>query len=221
MEIEKKKLNNLIEKMIEIVSDDRDLIITTSECVEKIIGILEKKIHSVKCEPMTYKEINELKNNISQLNKTQQIEVFKIISSTGKYSENSNGVFVNLSNLSDEILWKLDKLVNYSLKNNKNFDEEQKERIIFEQEQLQYDTTEENIVIKSNNEFNIESDLSHENILNTSLTDVESQILQEEFNIYNELVLSQNKPKYSGIEARILKKCKDMSKAESETNINH
>ena len=53
--------------------------------------------------------------------------------------------------------------------------------------------------------------------INNRLSDIENKILNEEFNIYNELLLSNKKPSYEGIEARIVKKCKELNKT-IETN---
>ena len=55
-----------------------------------------------------------LKNKIELLSKKQQIEVLKIISSLDiSYSENSNGIFFNLSNLSQEQLKKINDYLSY------------------------------------------------------------------------------------------------------------
>lgn len=55
-----------------------------------------------------------LKNKIEQLSKKQQIEVLKIINTLDiSFSENSNGVFFNLSSLSEEHLEKINNYLSY------------------------------------------------------------------------------------------------------------
>lgn len=220
------KLNKSIEDILILINRDPSLIDTTIECIEQIKSILEKKINLIKHEIMTPKQIKELKSNIDSLNKTQQIEVFKIISNSSKYSENSNGVFVNLSSMNNETLWKINDLVNYCIKNNKNFDEEQKERSVL-LENVSIDTEpsdfENTKIISSSINSNIINDIELNNFdykTELNLNVDEAKILQDEFNIYTELQLSTNKPKYSGIEARILKKCKDMDKELKVTEVN-
>ena len=60
----------------------------------------------------------ELKKNIEQLDKNELLEIFKIIrSDTKKYTENNNGIFINLKHLKKNTLKKIFNIVNYC-KNN-------------------------------------------------------------------------------------------------------
>ena len=164
-------------------------------------------------KPMTHNQILELKSLINNLNKDQQIEVFKIIYVSGKYTENSNGIFINLTNTSQDILWKIKELVGYYSNKNKYLIEEQEQRNIIMENVI----TDKNKNIKTttkNTTINIpENELN----INNRLSDIENKILNEEFNIYNELLLSNKKPSYEGIEARIVKRCKELNKT-IETN---
>lgn len=59
-------------------------------------------------------ELVTLKTKIEQLNKKQQIEVLKIINKMNiSFSENSNGIFFNLSCLSKDQLEELYKYISY------------------------------------------------------------------------------------------------------------
>lgn len=59
-------------------------------------------------------ELVTLKTKIEQLNKKQQIEVLKIIMKLDvSFSENNNGIFFNLSGLSDQQLTKINSYINY------------------------------------------------------------------------------------------------------------
>merc|ERR1712072_1269384 len=75
------------------------------------------------------KDRKYLKTVINQLSETEHIEIFKIIKNeTDKFTENNNGIFINLSNLSDKIILKIVDFVNYCIKNKKMLDNEKKER---------------------------------------------------------------------------------------------
>ena len=161
-------------------------------------------------EEMTHEKILELKGLIDILNKTQQVEVFKIIYASGKYTENSNGIFINLNNLSSDVLWKLNDLVKYYSNKNKYLVEEQEHREMI-LENVNVEKNDNNIRIKTVLDTSL--DISEKELtLDNDLSEIENEILNEEFNIYNDLLLSNKKPLYDGIEARIVKKCKELNK---------
>ena len=59
-------------------------------------------------------ELVTLKTKIEQLNKKQQIEVLKIITKMEvAFSENNNGIFFNLSGLSEQQLTQINSYINY------------------------------------------------------------------------------------------------------------
>ena len=59
-------------------------------------------------------ELVTLKTKIEQLNKKQQIEVLKIIMKLDvAFSENNNGIFFNLSGLSEQQLTQINSYINY------------------------------------------------------------------------------------------------------------
>lgn len=58
--------------------------------------------------------LEELKTKIESLDKYHQIEILKILSNNlCKLNENKNGIFVNMSFLSKEVIQEIDKYVNY------------------------------------------------------------------------------------------------------------
>ena len=66
----------------------------------------------------SHKELQVLKRDIANLDKTQQLEILKIIKQyNGRLTENKNGVFINLSNVSNECIDTVDKFVQYSMEN--------------------------------------------------------------------------------------------------------
>jgi hypothetical protein len=56
-------------------------------------------------------ELNRLKEKIEGLNKFHQIEILKLLKSDESctLNENNNGIFVNLTMLSDGLLFELEK----------------------------------------------------------------------------------------------------------------
>ena len=60
------------------------------------------------------KHLEQLKNDIESLNKFHQVEILKIFSKNlCKLNENKNGIFVNMSFLSTEVIEELDKYLEY------------------------------------------------------------------------------------------------------------
>ena len=59
--------------------------------------------------------LEKIKNEIECMNKVQHIEVLKILKrhKTIKLNENKNGVYINLSFLSKEIIEELEKYIKY------------------------------------------------------------------------------------------------------------
>jgi len=71
-------------------------------------------------EKITLQEKEELKKNIKNLTPEQHKELFFFIrKETNIYSENKNGVFINLKNLKDETIYKIQNYVKKSIEYNK------------------------------------------------------------------------------------------------------
>jgi hypothetical protein len=61
----------------------------------------------------------DLIKDIKTLSKNEHLQVFHIIKNAGvKYTENNNGIFINLNNINNVILNKLIKFVEYAKLNN-------------------------------------------------------------------------------------------------------
>jgi hypothetical protein len=68
---------------------------------------------------------NKIIENIKNLNLFEHQEIFKIIRKDNiKYSENSNGVFVNMNKLSDNTIFEIDRFITYCNTNKSNFQKE-------------------------------------------------------------------------------------------------
>ena len=211
-------VENQLEHLLNTINDNQHSInnqhnIETQPITDPQELISYMKENNIPNKTMTHNQILELKSLINNLNKDQQIEVFKIIYASGKYTENSNGIFINLTNMNNDILWKIQDLVGYFSNKNKYLIEEQEQRNIIMENVI----TEKNKNIKTTTKNTYTNVIENELNINNRLSDIENKILNEEFNIYNELLLSNKKPTYEGIEARIVKKCKDLNKT-IETN---
>lgn len=83
----------------------------------------ETNINSITSDSKRYNH-NDKKDLIKRIsnikNKKCYIKIFKIIyNNNNNYTRNENGVFFNITNLSDDILYKIDNIVRY-FENKKN-----------------------------------------------------------------------------------------------------
>tara|TARA_Y100001970_G_C14220205_1_gene852180 strand:+ start:2254 stop:2559 length:306 start_codon:yes stop_codon:yes gene_type:complete len=70
------------------------------------------------------KEKKQLVKDISNLNKIEHIEIFKIFKKDNiKYTENSNGIFINLNKVDDKTLLKVRNFLNFYNNNNKKLND--------------------------------------------------------------------------------------------------
>ena len=106
---------------------------------------------------------------IKGLTENEYIEIFKIISNdTDKYTENNNGIFINLNKLKDKKLEQIFHFLEYCQSNNKKFEEDKKERKNYTDMILTKDDT--------NSLFNLDSNSQNNNNSN-SHTDIISKLL--------------------------------------------
>ena len=60
-------------------------------------------------------ELKDLKKQIENMNKEHHIKILEIIQDNKiSYSENKNGIFINLNNLKSEIIEKIKDYINYT-----------------------------------------------------------------------------------------------------------
>lgn len=74
---------------------------------------------------MANDNLNSLKENIEQLSKFHQIEILKILQKdeTCTLNENTNGVFVNLTNVQNTVITKLVNYLEYVKKQEKQLND--------------------------------------------------------------------------------------------------
>ena len=70
----------------------------------------------------SYNNLRKLQENVNKLDKIQQYEVYKIIKRfNNRLTENNNGIFINLTNLSEECLYKINNFIDFSIENKKGY----------------------------------------------------------------------------------------------------
>lgn len=71
------------------------------------------------------KRIISLKNKIINLSKNDMIEVFKIIKNNNNtYTENKNGIFINMNKLTLNTINEIEKMLQFLLDKNNNFEQD-------------------------------------------------------------------------------------------------
>ena len=76
--------------------------------------------------------MNRLKERIERLNKFHQIEILKLLKTNDSctLNENKNGIFVNLTSLSDVLIFELEKYLEYVQKQESQLSEIEKQKNI-------------------------------------------------------------------------------------------
>lgn len=178
---------------------------------------------------MSIKEMKELRDKITGLYDYQLHEVFRIIQEgTGRYTKNSNGIFVNMKTLSHPVLWKIHQYVSFSSKNNLKMEQEKldrdqirKEAAKLEDESVQSlpkSEETENRDPKTENQREPPSPMSSESFILDKDANMENITLEVEGEFRKllknsgqtkNLTIHKYRPKYQGVEARIIKRCKN------------
>ena len=111
---------------ISIIDDDD---IVNESNIENHIESIQIKINNIR--QYTVIEKKEIVNKIKSLSKIEHIEIFKILRRNNiKYTENSNGIFINLINIDNNIIKQIDEFISFCLNNKDSLVE--KENIINE-----------------------------------------------------------------------------------------
>jgi hypothetical protein len=70
-------------------------------------------------------ELNHIKERIEKLNKFHQVEILKLLktSDNATLNENKNGIFINMTSLSNKVIVELEKYLEYVDKQETQLDE--------------------------------------------------------------------------------------------------
>ena len=181
-------------------------------------------------ETFTNDEIKNLKKLINQLHENEHIEIFKIIKSdTDKYTENRNGIFINMSKLNTNTLKKILNFVNFCNENKKSFQYnkdkmEDIKNLVSEEnnDNLSNQDNEsiENIIESDYKVYNVPEKYSYTNKVEINLNQIEESLLKESINIIENEKNIKKKKKYTGVQGRILKKTKNNTTISNTTILN-
>lgn len=157
------------------------------------------------------KKLIEISKNLTNL---EYLEIFNIIQEDNcTYSQNKNGVFINLSNISENTI---DKIFNFI-----NFIKHKKEDLIKYEEYVNIAKknidTNINKVLTENNIETEPRDKYYENYENEEEDEEEKKVTNnyllfssdEDEDLENKISLKKKKTKYSGKKAKIIKSIKD------------
>ena len=169
-------------------------------------------------EIITNKDRKFITSSISKLSASEHVEIFKIISnSTNKYSENNNGIFINLSKIPDKVNLEIIEFIKYCLNNKKLLDSQSKERdYISEIVNSTENVDNENNYTDSSKGSDSE-EITTDNNFSDCFNNIEKEIVNPSLNI-DETSEFEKKPKYKGNRAKIIKKCKE-DKFNNEDNL--
>jgi len=171
---------------------------------------------------LSSKEKKELLSKVNKLKKKEHLQIFKIIQDTDiSYSENSNGIFINLNNVTETVLKEIKEFVDICYKNNIEYDERKKQMEKLCEEFEQSNSTKNVETLVKNEEMERESKYNKEIKNNKKLSSLEKAIVRNSVN--KDINQPENKqnlrefnkklPKYTGSRARILKTCKELNKS--------
>jgi hypothetical protein len=156
------------------------------------------------------KEIKDLKNLISQLHENEHIEILKIIKNdTDKYTENRNGIFINMSKLKNSTLINIRNFVHFCYENRKSFENNKDKMDIIKN--LVSDDNKDNESFDSNYENSIENEYK-EHIYKykynpkIEFNELENSLLKESIQLMDQHSNNKNKIKSNSIKDKIIKK---------------
>ena len=161
------------------------------------------------------KKLIEISKNLTNI---EYLEIFNIIKEDNcNFSENKNGIFINLLNISEETI---DKIFNFI-----NFIKHKREDLMKHEEYLNIakknissiiKNTENNIIINESEKI-VENFDQEETIENSSYLVFSSD---EDEDLENKILLKKKKIKYSGKKAKMIKSIKDSNDINKPKNRN-
>jgi hypothetical protein len=161
------------------------------------------------------KKLIEISKNLTNI---EYLEIFNIIKEDNcNFSENKNGIFINLLNISEETI---DKIFNFI-----NFIKHKREDLMKHEEYLNIAKKNISSIIK-NTENNIiinESDKIVENLDQEETIENSNYLVfssDEDEDLENKILLKKKKIKYSGKKAKMIKSIKDSNDINKPKNRN-
>jgi hypothetical protein len=179
------------------------------------IPILDKNILKSNNENLILKKkkLIELSKNLTKI---EYFEIFNIINEDNcQYSENKNGIFINLLNVSENTIDKIFEFINF-IKHKKEDLIKHEEYLVFFKKNITDNIIENKIDPKNNYPLEINKQIN-----NKELSDNDEEYNEnkndnyllfssdEDDDLENKILLKKKKNKYSGKKAKIIKSIKD------------
>jgi hypothetical protein len=144
-----------------------------------------------------------LMEQIHQMEKYEQIEIFRILQKDMvKFTENQNGIFINIQHVKQDTLFKMYEFVQYALKQRSILEERNK---MVEQERI-------STIVEP-----LPTEITPSVVETPSLSSTE-QSIQQPVDQDETTDLNQQPVKFTGVKAKILKNYKDANKKKNNRN---
>jgi len=166
------------------------------------INNIDLKIYSTDNFIIKKKKLIDICKNLTKL---EYVEIFTIIKEDNcQYSENKNGIFINLSNINE---YTIDKIFSFL-----SFIKHKKEDLIKHEEII--NNVKKNIdETNKNNDIGINNEIEKNEYIYYNEVETETNYLvfssDEDEDIENKISLKKKKTKYSGKKAKMIKSIKD------------
>jgi hypothetical protein len=163
---------------------------------------IDLKIYSTDNFIIKKKKLIDICKNLTKL---EYVEIFTIIKEDNcQYSENKNGIFINLSNINE---YTVDKIFSFL-----NFIKHKKEDLIKHEEII--NNVKKNIdETNKNNDITVNNEIEKNEYIYYNEIETETNYLvfssDEDEDIENKISLKKKKTKYSGKKAKMIKSIKD------------
>ncbi len=171
------------------------------EFKEVNLDIIEKKIGNTGIEDILFEmKRKRIIESIKNLNLFEHQEIFKIIKKQNiKYSENSNGIFINMNKLSEKTIIEIDTFITYCNSNKDKFKDEHQLRTDlkkFVDNRISQEKKEDTLCVNPNNkeEDTIEKGISYkeETIDEDNLEDIEDIDFSKDENDDSKIIIDNN-----------------------------
>jgi hypothetical protein len=180
-------------------------------------------------------DLYKLKMRIEKLNKDELVEIFKIIHrNDNKYTSNNNGIFIDLNTCDDKTVNDIRNFLTYVDENRKRLNELEekvnKKKVLFNNFAQQHIpiqpkriTTDYSPFVTVDGDITIENNIAadndddFDNLMDNNDTksvcsqNGDSDLDDDDTLLFNDISNYKNKKKTSGIKARLMKKCKNVS----------
>ncbi len=184
---------------------------------DKIFNISQELILKKQRNRELYLNKKKLIESVKKLSKDEIVEIFKIfLDNNVHYSENNNGIFINLNNVKEKTLNEINKYIDYiEVKKNDLIDSEIKviehKELLGTSNKIVVDNFEVNKTIYKEYEFQE----NHEEILNNKINDCLKNISNNDVD-QSKISLKRKKNKYHGNMAKLINSFKEPK----EKNVN-